>query len=178
MRSWHLAFMTCGVLRAPIEDPGNETFLQRSLGAWAEAEAHDGFLGYLPEPDPDGRPTRFSDPEFANRCAITLTRWRDLESVYGFVFHTSAHASALRDRSQWFLHGDWPTSVAWWIEDDMVPTQPESLARYDMLAARGPGPMAFDLRHPFDVHGAPATIDRASARRWGTTRDGSASDGG
>ena len=165
MRSWHVAFMTCGVLRVPIDHPANRSFVERSLPAWEEAEANDGFVGYLPEPDVDGRPQRFIADEYALRCAITLTRWRDLDSVYGFAFQSPSHAAALRDRSQWFLHGDWPTSVAWWFDADSLPTQADSLARYDLLVASGPTPAAFDLRHPFDPHGTPVTIDRARARR-------------
>ena len=163
MRTWHLAFMTCGVLRVPIDDPANRSFVERSAAAWAAAAANTGFLGYLPEPNPDGRPNRFGDHEFAHRCAITLTRWRDLESVYGFAFRSPDHAAALRDRSHWFLHGDWPTSVAWWFDADRPPTQEESLARYDRLVTDGPTPAAFELRHPFDATGAPVTIDRAAA---------------
>jgi hypothetical protein len=165
MRSSHLAFMTCGLLRAPLDDASNRTFVERSPAAWADAEASDGFIGYLPEPDPDGRPNRFLELEYANRCAITLTRWRDLESVYGFVFHSSSHAAALRDRSQWFLKGDWPTSVAWWFDADTVPTQLEALARYDLLATSGSTPAAFDLRHPFGSNGTTVRIDRSSYRQ-------------
>jgi hypothetical protein len=165
MRWPQLAFMTCGLLRVPIDDPANQTFVERSVAAWVEAEASDGFIGYLPEPDPDARPNRFREDENANRCAITLTRWRDLESVYSFVFHSSSHSAALRDRSQWFLKGDWPTSVAWWFDADTVPTQIEALGRYDLLATSGSTPAAFDLRHPFGSNGTPAKIDRTSARR-------------
>lgn len=165
MRSSQLAFMTCGLLRFPIDHAANQSFVERSPEAWTEAEASDGFIGYIPEPEPDARPNRFLEVEYANRCAITLTRWRDLESVYSFVFYSSSHTAARRDRSQWFLKGDWPTSVAWWFDIDNVPTQTEALDRYDLLAISGATPEAFDLLHPFHSNGTPAKIDRTSARR-------------
>jgi hypothetical protein len=165
MRSSQLAFMTCGLLRFPIDHPANRTFVERSPEAWTQAEGSDGFIGYIPEPEPDARPNRFLEVEYADRCAITLTRWRDLESVHSFVFHSPSQAAALRDRFQWFLKDDWPTSVAWWFDIDNIPTQTEALARYDLLAVSGATPDAFDLRHPFHPNGNPTKIDRTSARR-------------
>ena len=72
MRCSHLAFMTCGLLRVPMDDAANQTFVERSPAAWADAEASTGFIGYLPEPNPDARPNRFLEAEYANRGARTV----------------------------------------------------------------------------------------------------------
>lgn len=142
-----VAVMTCGLLRAPIDHPDLAEFVERSPAVWERAARSDGFLGHIDE-DPDLRPARFADVYFRQRCAITLSYWRDLESVHEFVYGGTDHTQALRDRRRWFLAGDWLTHVAWWFGPGDRPTQAEGVARYERLDTIGPTPDGFDLRRP------------------------------
>jgi hypothetical protein len=148
-----LAYLTCGVLRFPIDDERNRDFVELSGQAWAEAESSGGYLGNVEE-DLDVRPPRFAAPEFRGRCAITLTFWADLDSIRAFVYRSGPHPAALRRRRDWFVAGDWPLSVGWWFNGEQLPDQREGVRRYDLLDRAGPGPTAFDLRHAFASDGA------------------------
>ncbi|MAM65546.1 MAG: hypothetical protein CL702_04075 [Chloroflexi bacterium] len=34
----------------------------------------------------------------------------------------------LKHRDDWFVKGDWPAFVAWWIPDDETPTRTQGLS--------------------------------------------------
>lgn len=54
----------------------------------------------------------------------TLSLWADLESVFAFAYngvHAGLNAEALKHRKEWFLTPEWPTYVAWWVEDNHEP---------------------------------------------------------
>ena len=149
MNEAKIAMMTCGLLRVPIDHHDVADFVRRSPAVWEFAATSDGYLGHIDE-DPDLRPERFAADDFRLRCAITLSFWRDVDSVRAFAYRSTNHADALHARRRWFLTGEWPTHVAWWFTAGRRPSQAEGVARYERLDFFGPTPYAFDLRHPFD----------------------------
>lgn len=91
--------------------------------------------------------------------AATLSLWDDLESVYAFTY-AGFHAEVLKKRDDWFVGGDYPAYVAWWIPDDATPTRAEGAVRLEHLHDNGPKPYAFDFKTPFDAEAQPLVMDR------------------
>ena len=57
-----------------------------------------------------------------------LSLWEDLESVAAYAYH-GAHGEAMNLRRDWFIEHDFPTYVAWWVEDGRTPTFAEASER-------------------------------------------------
>ena len=151
-----IAFYTFGILCEPWGHPAIKDFEDRGASIWESAEGTPGYIGYLDAYDADPRFVTAETP-----AAITFSLWADLESVYAFAYaHQGRHAEALRHRRAWFLKGDWPTYVAWWIANDHTPTFQEAVERFEHLHDHGPSPFAFNFRTPFDADGRPVQLDR------------------
>jgi hypothetical protein len=83
--------------------------------------------------------------------------------VFAYAYNGS-HSESLRHRQEWFVKGEWPAYVAWWVPDGHIPSWQEAAERLDRLYAHDPTDQAFDFKHPFDPYGNPTTIDREVAR--------------
>ena len=167
----HLALMTIGRLLAPWGDPIVRGFEERIDETFATAAASPGFvarIGAVERGAVDGGPQvvppAFAGPENEDRIARTCSVWRDAESAFAFSYR-GIHGAALRDRHAWFAKVDAPSHVAWWVDEEHVPTWAEAAARYAELASVGPSARAFDFRSPFDADGRATTIDREAVRR-------------
>jgi hypothetical protein len=55
-------------------------------------------------------------------------------------------------------------NVAWWVEDDHIPTLEEAAERHNHYCQFGPTPTAFDFKTAFDAHGNPIKVDRERVR--------------
>ncbi len=174
-----LAFMTFGVLREPWGSPGVAEFEARLDRVFAAADLAPGMIARddteitdwtMADDDPRWGPWGqyrlaqvYPDDRSdlaTTREAVTLSIWRDLESVFTFAY-SGPHLEALHKRGEWFEARRWPTYVGWWIADHELPTWADAVARLDRLHANGPGPDAFDFHHPFDAAGNPAVRPHA-----------------
>ena len=86
--------------------------------------------------------------------AATVSIWDDLESVYAFAYN-GRHVEALKKRSEWFVNLEWPTYIAWWVEDGETPTREDPASQLEHLDDKGSTPHAFDFKAPFDAAGTP-----------------------
>ena len=162
-----IAFFTFGVLKSPVGEPEVQGFLDRVGAVYAAADGSAGFFDrsvrdlktwehswgpvVVPKCTPDG--------VGVNQLAMTLSLWRDLESVAAFAYH-GVHGEALSRRADWFRKGDWPPYVAWWVGQGHRPDWKEGVSRIDQLHVQGPTPTAFTFRKPFDSSGAPVRMKR------------------
>lgn len=98
----HVAVMTFGFLNHP---PGHEQvqgFVDRAPGVFAAADQAHGFISLIGSHV--GR--EVSMPQFAGHCkpprtpALTLSVWKDLESVFAFAYH-GTHGEAFKKRRAW-----------------------------------------------------------------------------
>ena len=92
--------------------------------------------------------------------AATLSLWDDLESVYAFAYY-GRHAEALKKREDWFVKPEWPSFVAWWVENGQIPTWEDACSRLELLNEEGSTPHAFDFKTPLDSAGTPWRMDRS-----------------
>jgi hypothetical protein len=54
--------------------------------------------------------------------------------------------------------------VAWWVEDDHIPTRQDASQRLEHLHDHGSTPHAFGFKTPFDDVGKPWRMDRGEIR--------------
>jgi hypothetical protein len=153
-----LAFLTFGILHEPLGHPQVQGFFDRVPDALASAHGTDGFVWRETERAPDLGP-RFFRPTEHPRAPQTLSLWTELEAPYAFAYH-GLHAEALRRRKEWFVKPEWPTYVAWWVEDDHTPTWPEAYERLESLHDQGPSPFAFSFKTPFGADGQATHLNR------------------
>lgn len=148
--------MTISLLQQPVDHPQIQAFVERSPAVFAAAEQHGGLLHTFPNPEwANWKAPALFQPEVASgRVSVTLTLWRNLESVFAFACH-GPHAEALTHRRQWFTLPLTPLYAAWWVTDDHMPTWDEASARFEKLQQSGPTPEAFDFKHPFNAEGQP-----------------------
>lgn len=166
--SARVAFFTLGALKEPIGAASVQGFVDRAAAVYAAAEGSTGFFarsirdlktwehswGGMVIP-------RCIPPEYGlNQLAMTLSVWRDLESIASFSYR-GAHSEALTKRNDWFERGPWPNFVAWWIDEHHQPSWVEAAERADLLQANGCTPEAFNFRQPFDAAGQPVKLDRS-----------------
>ncbi len=167
-----IAFFTLGVLTEPVGDPVVQGFVDRVASVYAAADGSTGFFArsirnvqtWEHSWGPVLVPTCVPADRGLNQLAMTLSVWRDLESVAAYAYR-GVHAEALSNRGDWFERGPWPGFVAWWIDEHHTPNWSEGVARIDQLHAQGSTPEAFNFRQPFDSSGKPTTLNRERLRR-------------
>jgi uncharacterized protein DUF3291 len=165
-----IAFCTLGVLKAPVGNAVVQGFVDRLASVYEAAEGSAGFFArsirnvqtwehsWGPVVAPKCVPASFG----LNQLAMTLSVWRDLESVAAYAYR-GVHGEALSKRGEWFERGPWPSFVAWWIEEHHQPNWTEAVERVDQLHAQGSTPAAFNFRQPFDSAGRPTKFSRERA---------------
>lgn len=167
-----VAFMTVGLLHASNWDARVHGFIKRIQANNDAAEASDGFIDRSVRDEitrehkwgQQPLPTPFTGMDHQDRLPQTLSLWQDLESVFAFAYH-GVHAEALSKRKEWFVKPEWPTYVAWWVEDGHTPTWEEAGQRYEILYQVGPTPEAFNFKQPFGSDGQPFKIDRQKVKK-------------
>ena len=160
-----IAFYTFGILREPKGHAQVQGFYDRLDATFETAENAEGFIDrdrLIGEDQrswgPMVRP-RFFDQNRHAHAPATLSLWTDLESVYAFAYR-STHGEAFQKRREWFLKPEWPTYVAWWVDDHHIPTRVEASQRLEYIHDHGSTPYAFDFKQPFDEERQPKELDR------------------
>jgi hypothetical protein len=162
-----ISFFTLGVLKAPVGDPAVQGFVDRLGDVYAAAEGSAGFFArsvrnvqtWEHSWGPVIAPKCVPEGLALTQLAMTVSLWRDLESVAAFAYR-GAHGEALSRRSDWVISGAWPSYVAWWVDEQHQPDWKEAVSRIDLLHTQGSTPAAFTFRQPFDSKGERATMRR------------------
>jgi hypothetical protein len=89
----------------------------------------------------------------------TLSLWQDVEAARGFVYN-GLHKSALQRRYDWFVKGDFPGYVLWWVAAGAFPTWGEGARNLEALADNGSARSGFNFSDSFDDQGAPVSRAR------------------
>jgi Domain of unknown function (DUF3291) len=159
-----LAFVNIGILLQPFGDPQVRGFEERISSVFKVAESSQGLIAL--HGDAPSVPDLFRAPEFAGRVAQNLSEWQNLESLMAYAYG-GLHGEAFAKRKEWFAHGAWPGTAAWWVGDDQPVTWEEAHRRYELLHHRGSSPDAFNFKQPFSPDGDPYSIDRDEVKRIG-----------
>ncbi|MBA5776563.1 DUF3291 domain-containing protein [Stappia sp. F7233] len=166
MRRPCVALYTFGIFARPSSDPVNDGFRELDPVNLRAVEVSDGFLGrsgYDGEPGPECWGAQIYPRFYVERgdgwSPSTLSKWRDLESIYAFTY-SGIHLEALKRGGEWFVRPSWPPYVLWWIDSDHRPDWREGVERMEHLHDHGPSARAFNFKKPFDEGGNPTTLDR------------------
>lgn len=168
-----LAIYNFNNFRLPSAHPANDGFHARNDLNFAVAETSDGFIarsGYDDEPGPASWGKQVYPKFYIDNgdgfAPSTLSLWRDLSSLYAFVY-ADIHVEAMKNARLWFDRHQWPPYVLWWVDSDHIPIWAEGVERLEYLHDNGGSPRAFDFKEPFDQHGNPTKVDRSAlnARR-------------
>lgn len=176
----HLAMMTFSIMRAPYGDSSVQEFDDRTPDVFAEAENAPGFIARA-KPVEDfvwmtnfrkdwGAWGPFAVPRFYlggiapghSSQAQTLSLWEDMDSVMRFAYGSPLHQEALRRKSRWFAHQNWPIYCIWWTNEDAQPKWREGCRRLEHLHDHGPTATSFDFGTPFDSAGMPCPTHHSS----------------
>ena len=177
-----LVLYTFGIFQQPRDHEEIKGFHDRNPFVYTSAENSDGFVdrsGNSWKRDHADRETDWGTREVSPRfltsgehrdAPATLSLWEDVESVYAFTYY-GFHAEVLKHRDDWFVKGDWPAFVGWWIPDDETSTRTQGAQRLEHLHDNGPTGHDFDFKVPFDSDGPPLQMDRKKIqdrrRSWG-----------
>jgi len=154
-----IAFYTFAILKEKYGHPQVQGFVDKIEDVFQQARDSVGFI----ELD-NIRWGTYVSPKFFNEelhaaAPATLSLWKDIESVCAFAYKKN-HGGALKFREEWFIKPEWPTYVAWWIEDDKLPTREEACQRLEFIHDNGPTSYAFNFKKLFDENGKPVELDK------------------
>ena len=111
----------------------------------------DGAPGFVWRPQADDGDASALAALERDGMLVTLSVWRDVAALRNYVYE-SGHLEVLRRRREWFESAGKASVVLWWVPKGHRPSVTEGLDRLERLRRSGPGPEAFDFRHP---HPAP-----------------------
>ena len=154
-----IALYTFGILHGMQNNKQAQDFIDRIPSVFEVAKKAKGFIEMAREDWGSYCIPRFFDKNKHAAPLATFSLWKDLESVYAFAYQ-GKHGDALKKRREWFIEPEWPTYVAWWVEDDHVPTWEEACQRLEHLHDNGPSPFAFHFKQTFNDKGQPTKLDR------------------
>jgi len=142
MRTFHLAQVNIGRVRAPLEDPIMKGFVDRLDELNAVADASPGFVWRL-QTDA-GNATYFRPYPEDDRVLMNMSVWESIEALRSYVYRTG-HAEMLKQRHEWFE----PMRLflaLWWVPAGHRPSVDEARQRLAHLEAHGPSQFAFTFR--------------------------------
>jgi len=142
MRTFHLAQVNIGRVRAPLEDPIMKGFVDRLDELNAVADASPGFVWRL-QTDA-GNATYFRPYPEDDRVLMNMSVWESVEALRSSVYRTG-HAEMLKQRHEWFE----PMRLflaLWWVPAGHRPSVDEARQRLAHLEAHGPSQFAFTFR--------------------------------
>lgn len=146
-KDYHLASYNWGRLIAGQGDPRVQAFYDGVDAVHAAAEKADGFIWRWDDPAMAANPVGTSP--YGDHTIITLTVWRDVESLKAFVYR-GLHADYFRRRDEWTVPvPEREHMVQWWVEAGTLPTLSQGMARLRLLEKKGPSPTAFTLKDSF-----------------------------
>jgi hypothetical protein len=144
-RSYHVAQVNIGRLRAPLDSPIVRDFVDLLDPINELADRSPGFVWRLQTEDGNATAIRpFDDVSLL----VNMSVWQSVEALGAFVYE-SRHLSVLRRRKEWFERIAEPIVALWWVRAGTIPTLAEAKERLEHIRVHGPTPYAFTLRTHF-----------------------------
>lgn len=153
---WHLAQVNIALMRASLDDPLMQGFVEQLDFINALADRSPGFVWRLQTEEGDATAVRAYEDE---RILFNLSVWESLEALHAYVYR-SAHVEVLKERKRWFAPMEARHLALWWVPAGHVPDVAEARGRLEHLQRHGPTPEAFTFQRRF----APPAAEPAAAR--------------
>jgi hypothetical protein len=144
MRTFELAEFNIARLRAPIDSPWLRDFVDKLDEINALAEESPGFVWRMQSEEGNATSIR----PYGDDYLINLSVWRDLDSLFGYVYKT-AHAEIMRRRKEWFERSHRTNTVLWWVSAGHRPSIQEAKEALELLRRDGPSEIAFTFTQPY-----------------------------
>lgn len=157
MSDYELAQLNIAQMLAPLESPVLADFVANLDRINALADQSPGFVWRLQSDEGDATSFR----PFGEDVLVNLSVWKDIESLYDFVYK-SAHVEIMRRRKEWFERLREAYTVLWWVPQGYRPTVEEAKAKLTHLRTHGPGPEAFTFKKPYSPPDASGTESLAA----------------
>ena len=141
----HIAQLNIARMRAPLDDPLMQRFVEWLDPVNGLADESEGFVWRLQTEDGNATSIRtFED----DSILVNMSVWRSIEELQAFVLHPN-HTRVMRESTRWFEPLDRPHLVLWWVRVGHIPTPDEARKKLESLAAHGPTAEAFTFSQPF-----------------------------
>jgi Domain of unknown function (DUF3291) len=148
---FHLAQINIARMKAPLDDPQMQAFVEGLEPINALADAAPGFVWRLQ--DDAGNATSYR-PFPDDWLLVNMSVWQSVESLRQFTYKT-VHVNYVKQRKVWFEKLEQPVYALWWLPVGQIPTIAEAKTRLDHLVAHGESPTAFTfgkIFEPITVH--------------------------
>ena len=134
-----LAQINIGRIVAPVDDPRIADFIAQLAEVNALAERSPGFVWRLKSDSGNATDIVYCEDPFV---LVNMSVWESVESLKNFTYGLR-HASALRQRANWFEKMALPHYCLWWVPDGHLPTVKEARERLEHYQKHGATPHAF-----------------------------------
>lgn len=142
---WHLAELNIARLRAPLDDPVTQEFVDALDEINSLADASPGFVWRLQTEDGNATAIKTFDDDLV---ITNMSTWESVETLGNYVYR-SGHIAFLQRKREWFNKYGSAHLVLWWIQAGTQPTVDEALDRLAHLEEHGPSARAFTFGRPF-----------------------------
>lgn len=142
---WHLAQLNIARLRAPLDDPATQDFVDALDEINALAEASPGFVWRLQTDDGNATSIKAFDDEL---MITNMSTWESIQALSDFAYR-SGHVDYLRRKREWFDAIASSRLVLWWVPAGAQPTVADAIERLGELDALGSSDRAFTFAKPF-----------------------------
>jgi len=145
MSRYQLAQINVAELKAPLDSPQLEDFVDNLDRINALAESQPGFVWRLTGDGNDATALR----PMGDKIIVNYSIWRDVETLKNFVYST-AHVEILKRKREWFERMKL-NYVLWWVPAGHVPTVEQAVAKLEHLRAHGPSADAFHFGEAYSA---------------------------
>ncbi len=142
---YHIAQLNIVRMRAPLDDPLMQRFVEWLDPVNGLADESEGFVWRLQTEEGDATSVRAFEDE---SILVNLSVWESIEQLRAFVVHPN-HMQVMRESSRWFEPIDGPHLVLWWVRAGDIPSPDEARKKLESLAAHRPTPEAFSFAQIF-----------------------------
>ena len=148
----HLAQVNIAEMKAPINDPVMEDFVNNLDRINALAEESTGFIWRLKGEEGNATAITVFDNLF---LIINMSVWENVDTLFDFTYNT-AHVEILKRKKEWFKKMPRMHMAFWYVEKGHHPTPEEAKERLYYLQEHGESPYAFSFKSKFTADEAKA----------------------
>lgn len=143
----YLAQVNIAEMKAPINDPIMEDFVNNLERINTLAEKSPGFIWRLKGDDDNATAVRVFEYDF---LIINMSVWEDVDKLYEFTYNTT-HVEILKRKKEWFQHMKKMHMAFWYVEKGYTPDPEEAKERLDYIRMHGETPYAFSFKSNFSI---------------------------
>ena len=142
---YHIAQLNIARMRAPLDDPLMQRFVDWLDPVNGLADESDGFIWRLQTEEGNAASVHAFEDE---SILVNMSVWESIEDLRAFVVNPN-HTQVMRESLRWFEPLDGPHLVLWWVRAGHLPSPDEARKRLEFLSAHGPSAEAFTFSQSF-----------------------------